>query len=80
MANEFHTLNGECAQLVPSGPGYEGITLANQVCATVGSVAGQSTVDGNRFIALSYDYYYSKLWMVSNACCWACWSFYSPIA
>ncbi|KAJ7261720.1 ABC-2 type transporter-domain-containing protein [Mycena haematopus] len=63
MANEFHTLNGTCASLVPQGPGYENITLANQVCATVGSVAGQNFVDGNKFIADSYGYHYGNEWM-----------------
>ncbi|KAF8121914.1 pleiotropic drug resistance ABC transporter [Mycena galopus ATCC 62051] len=63
MANEFHTLNGTCASLVPQGPGYENITIANQVCATVGSVSGQSFVDGNTYIAIAYGYYYSHEWM-----------------
>ncbi|RDB27092.1 Brefeldin A resistance protein [Hypsizygus marmoreus] len=62
VANEFHTLKGLCSNLVPSGPGYEGITLDNQVCATVGAVAGQDFVDGNQFILLSYDYSYSNVW------------------
>ncbi|TDL15090.1 pleiotropic drug resistance ABC transporter [Rickenella mellea] len=62
IVNEFHTLNGTCANLVPSGEGYEGIQLANQVCSTVGSVPGLSTVDGNRFVKLSYDYEYAHLW------------------
>ncbi|KAJ7018816.1 pleiotropic drug resistance ABC transporter [Mycena alexandri] len=30
VANEFHTLKGSCSSLVPSGPGYENITLDNQ--------------------------------------------------
>jgi ATP-binding cassette subfamily G (WHITE) protein 2 (SNQ2) len=64
MANEFHTLNGACASLVPSGPGYEGISLANQVCPTVGAIRGQDFVDGNRFIQLSYAYSYSNVWRV----------------
>ncbi|KAL0960159.1 hypothetical protein HGRIS_011794 [Hohenbuehelia grisea] len=63
LANEFRTLNGSCAALVPQGPGYEGISLDNQVCTTVGSVPGQNTVDGNRFIDLSYGYSYSNTWM-----------------
>ncbi|KAJ7113209.1 ABC-2 type transporter-domain-containing protein [Mycena epipterygia] len=62
VANEFHTLKGSCASLVPQGPGYENVSLANQVCATVGSVAGQDFVDGNRFIALNYEYSYSNEW------------------
>ncbi|KAJ7762052.1 pleiotropic drug resistance ABC transporter [Mycena maculata] len=63
VSNEFHTLNGSCASLVPQGPGYENVSLANQVCATVGSVAGQNFVDGNKFIAASYGYSYSHEWM-----------------
>ncbi|KAJ7852077.1 ABC-2 type transporter-domain-containing protein [Mycena olivaceomarginata] len=63
IANEFHTLKGSCASLVPQGPGYENVSLTNQVCATVGSVAGQSFVDGNSFIAVAYGYSYRHEWM-----------------
>ncbi|KAI9436702.1 ABC-2 type transporter-domain-containing protein [Lactarius indigo] len=62
ISNEFHTLNGTCSNFVPSGTGYENVSLTNQVCGTVGSIPGKSTVDGNRFIALSYDYCYSHAW------------------
>jgi len=64
MTNEFHTLEGQCSNLVPQGPGYENITLANQVCATVGALPGQPFVDGNRFTELSYDFHHSRVWMV----------------
>ncbi|KZV90437.1 pleiotropic drug resistance ABC transporter [Exidia glandulosa HHB12029] len=63
ITNEFHTLQGTCAGLVPQGPGYEGVQLENQVCPTVGSVPGSNIVDGNRFVNLSYGYSYSNLWM-----------------
>jgi ATP-binding cassette, subfamily G (WHITE), member 2, PDR len=62
IANEFHGLHGQCSGLVPSGPGYENVTLANQVCPVLGSQPGSATVDGDRFIALNYDYQYSNLW------------------
>ncbi|KAG2062951.1 hypothetical protein BDR04DRAFT_1164429 [Suillus decipiens] len=62
MMNEFHTLNGTCSTLVPQRPGYENVSLANQVCTTVGAQPGMSTVDGNAFTYLSYDYKYSDLW------------------
>ncbi|KAI9433540.1 CDR ABC transporter-domain-containing protein [Lactarius indigo] len=62
ISNEFHTLNGTCSNFVPSGAGYENVSLTNQVCGTVGSIPSQSTVDGNRFIALSYDYSYGHAW------------------
>lgn len=67
MANEFRTLKGSCAALVPQGPGYENVTLANQACTTVGSVPGQEIVSGVRYIALSFGYTYSHLWRVSNS-------------
>lgn len=68
MVNEFHTLNGTCATLVPSGPGYENATLANQVCTMVGSRPGMLTVPGDAYTHLTYDYSYSNLWRVSDRC------------
>lgn len=65
MLNEFHTLDGACASLIPQGPGYENITLANQVCTTVGSLPGQAFVNGMRYVNLSFEYYYKDLWRVS---------------
>ncbi|KAG1859895.1 ABC-2 type transporter-domain-containing protein [Suillus tomentosus] len=62
LTNEFHTLNATCSTLVPQGPGYENVSLANQVCTTVGSLPGLITVDGNRFVNMSYGYSYSDLW------------------
>ncbi|KAF5387203.1 hypothetical protein D9757_006886 [Collybiopsis confluens] len=62
LTNEFHTLDGSCASLVPSGSGYENVSLANQVCTTVGSVPGQATVNGNDFVQLAYTYSYSHVW------------------
>ncbi|PCH34845.1 pleiotropic drug resistance ABC transporter [Wolfiporia cocos MD-104 SS10] len=62
MVNEFHTLDAECDTLVPSGAGYENITLANQGCAVVGSLPGQATVSGIRYVEFSYGFFYSHLW------------------
>jgi len=64
MVNEFHTLRGACANLVPRGPGYENVSLHNQVCTTVGSIPGQPYVEGGRFAQLSYGFNYSNLWQV----------------
>ncbi|KAF8624553.1 hypothetical protein AX15_005817 [Amanita polypyramis BW_CC] len=63
LTNEFRTLKGACSTIVPQGPGYENVTLANQVCPVVGAVPGQSFVDGNRFVLLSYGFKYSHTWM-----------------
>ncbi|KIY52486.1 ABC transporter [Fistulina hepatica ATCC 64428] len=62
MSNEFHTIHGECTNVVPTGPGYANMTWDNRACAEVGYIPGQSTVDGSRYIELSYGYSYSHLW------------------
>ncbi|THH28859.1 hypothetical protein EUX98_g5325 [Antrodiella citrinella] len=62
MVNEFHIREAACSALVPSGPGYENISSVNQVCTTVGSLPGQATVNGNRYLNLSFNYYHSHLW------------------
>ena len=72
ITNEFHTLNGTCSSLVPQGPGYENIGIANQVCTTVGSQQGQAFVDGNTYVKLSYGYSYSHIWRVSYSGCLLC--------
>ncbi|KAG6897004.1 hypothetical protein C0992_004715 [Termitomyces sp. T32_za158] len=63
LANEFRTLNAKCSTLVPSGPGYENVSLANQVCTAVGSTPGSEFVDGARYALLSYSFSYSNTWM-----------------
>ncbi|KAF8625158.1 hypothetical protein AX15_005532 [Amanita polypyramis BW_CC] len=63
FTNEFRSLKGGCSTIVPQGLGYENATLVNQVCPIVGAVPGQSFVDGNRFVLLSYGFEYSHTWM-----------------
>ncbi|KAF9025650.1 pleiotropic drug resistance ABC transporter [Hymenopellis radicata] len=63
MANEFHSLVGSCSSIIPQGPGYENVTLENQVCTVIGSIPAQSTVDGARFLKLSFDYSYDNVWL-----------------
>ncbi|KAG2118374.1 ABC-2 type transporter-domain-containing protein [Suillus clintonianus] len=69
VVNEFHTLDGVCSTLIPQGPGYENIPLANQVCITVGSQPGQLLVDGNIYAGLTYDFWYSQLWRNFGVLC-----------
>lgn len=64
MTNEFHTLNGLCSSLVPSGLGYEGVSLGNQVCTVVGSQPGQDRVSGSAYLLLSFGYTIRHLWQV----------------
>jgi ABC-type multidrug transport system permease subunit len=61
MANEFRTLNVPCSQLIPSGVGYETVDVANQICATVGAVAGEAIVSGSQYLFLSFGYTYVRL-------------------
>ena len=54
-SNEFHTIDAPYAALVPTGPGYENATLANQVCTTIGSVSGQLNRDKDASFSLCTD-------------------------
>ena len=55
-------MQGACSFLVPSGAGYEGISLQNQACPVVGATPGQPYVVGSRYVNLSFEYTYSHTW------------------
>ena len=67
MSNEFRTISGNCDALVPRGPGYENIAMANQVCTAVGAQPGQAFVDGDTFLALTFTFSWSNTWRVSTS-------------
>lgn len=73
IVNEFHTLTGRCAELVPSGPGYESVSIVNQVCSILTAKTGQSTVNGMDFIEGAFGYHYSELWRVGTLYFLSCW-------
>lgn len=61
MANEFRNLKDvPCAGVIPAGPGYEGVSPANQVCTTTGAIPGQTTIDGLRYLDVNYGYLYEN--------------------
>ncbi|AGO10579.1 AaceriABR126Wp [[Ashbya] aceris (nom. inval.)] len=62
VANEFDGRTFECSQMVPSGPAYENVPVANKVCFSVGAIPGQTTVSGTRYMELAYDYYAKNKW------------------
>ena len=65
MVNEFRDRRFPCAAYVPQGPPgspYAGVPPASQICAAVGAVAGQNYIDGDRYLALSFNYYSANLW------------------
>lgn len=64
VINEFHGRDFTCTAFVPSPaiPAYSNITLANRACTTVGSVPGQTFVNGDHYINLAYKYFHSHKW------------------
>ncbi|KAH6988170.1 ABC-2 type transporter-domain-containing protein [Ilyonectria sp. MPI-CAGE-AT-0026] len=62
MANEFSGRQFPCAQIVPAGPGYEVLPVDSTICSTVGALPGTTTVDGDRYLALSFEYYNKNKW------------------
>ncbi|KAJ5730247.1 uncharacterized protein N7483_004755 [Penicillium malachiteum] len=62
MINEFRGRRYQCSTFVPSGPTYSDNDLSGKICSAIGSVAGQSWVDGNRYLELKYGYSVDHLW------------------
>lgn len=62
MAIEFHGRRAHCQLRIPSGPGYENVNIANQVCPVIGAKPGYPFVLGDDYIGLSLDYHYSHVW------------------
>ncbi|KAJ5658224.1 uncharacterized protein N7484_001873 [Penicillium longicatenatum] len=61
MINEFQKRRFSCSSFVPSGPSYPD-SLDEKTCSAIGSVAGQSWVDGNQYLQLKYGYLVEHLW------------------
>jgi ABC-type multidrug transport system permease subunit len=47
MVNEFHDQTFPCADVVPSGGQYDGISMENRICSTVGAESGSTLVSGS---------------------------------
>ena len=62
MVNEFKDLSYQCSasDLVPSGLEYT--NMAHQVCAVVGSQAGDHLLSGASYIHAQYGFKTSHLW------------------
>jgi ABC-type multidrug transport system ATPase subunit/ABC-type multidrug transport system permease subunit len=61
MANEFHDSMATCSSLIPSGAGFQNVSLSNQVCPVVGAKPGESLVNGDDYVRLSFDYSYASI-------------------
>ncbi|OSX66785.1 hypothetical protein POSPLADRAFT_1128402 [Postia placenta MAD-698-R-SB12] len=60
--NEFEDLTATCSTPIPQGPGYEHVASENQVCTTVGSLPGDLSVSGARYLQVNFDFSYDHLW------------------
>ncbi|KGO61449.1 CDR ABC transporter [Penicillium expansum] len=59
IANEFHAREFPCSSYVPSYADLSGNAFS---CTAAGSVAGSTTVNGDRYIELNYSYSYTHVW------------------
>lgn len=59
VANEFHAREFPCSSFVPSYADLSGEAFS---CTAPGSLAGATTVNGDRFMALNYNYSYAHVW------------------
>ena len=62
LVNEFNGRQFPCAEFVPSGPSYEGVSPSQRACAAKGSVAGADYINGTAFASTTYKYQYSHRW------------------
>ncbi|PVH16584.1 uncharacterized protein CXQ87_004879 [Candidozyma duobushaemuli] len=61
ITNEFHGRDFPCASLVPRGGNYPR-SGNSVVCGVVGAIPGRSTVSGDDYIGLSFEYYNTHKW------------------
>ncbi|SCW04561.1 LAFE_0H16270g1_1 [Lachancea fermentati] len=63
LNSEFHGREMACGgYLVPTGPSYQNVSTANQVCAFTGSEPGSTTVLGDNYLHVQFGYRYSHTW------------------
>ena len=63
MINEYHGRRYTCNSLVPPAQGpWADYPLANRACSTIGSVPGQSYVEGTEYIRQLYSYTIGHKW------------------
>jgi ATP-binding cassette subfamily G (WHITE) protein 2 (PDR) len=62
MVNEFSGQAYDCSTFIPPAPQFGNGSTTSQICNIVGSVSGQTSIDGDAYINLSYQYYASHKW------------------
>lgn len=68
MINEFHLRHIRCTTMVPQGGDYNKLPLAYKICDCVGAQPGQSTVDGDRYIRIAFEYVHAHKWRNVGIC------------
>lgn len=56
LTNEFRNLKVLCAGMIPSGPSYPNVDVANQVCPIPGGRPGQTIIAGADYLRMTYGY------------------------
>ncbi|KIW52326.1 hypothetical protein, variant 2 [Exophiala xenobiotica] len=59
IVNEFHGRQFPCGSYIPAYPDRLGDTF---ICSVPGSIVGQTTVSGDRYLETSFQYRYDHLW------------------
>ncbi|CAN8098219.1 unnamed protein product [Discula destructiva] len=59
MANEFHGHEYICSSIIPA---YTPLQGDSWICNAVGAVAGRATVNGDAYLAASFEYSWSHAW------------------
>ncbi|KAI1385114.1 ABC-2 type transporter-domain-containing protein [Hypoxylon trugodes] len=62
MVNEMGNRLFLCSNMIPIGPSYEAIDISQRICATIGSQAGQSFVQGTAYLSSKYGYVSNHIW------------------
>ncbi|OBT65135.1 hypothetical protein VE03_04737 [Pseudogymnoascus sp. 23342-1-I1] len=62
MANEFHNRNFTCSTYVPFGGFYDDVPPVNRACSAIGSILGETTVNGDVYLASAFGYHNSHKW------------------
>ncbi|KUL89663.1 hypothetical protein ZTR_00514 [Talaromyces verruculosus] len=62
MVNEFADRKWDCSSFVPAGPTYNNLPAQSFICQANGAVTGQDFVQGNDYLAATYQYSRSHLW------------------
>lgn len=57
MINEFSGRQFPCKVLIPDGDGYENVDIASRICSVVGALPGSLLVDGDEYLANSFQYH-----------------------